>query len=241
MEQESLELLVTGAASLGVKISASQVEQFTRYYAALSTWNERVNLTAITAEKEVVIKHFLDSLSCLKGVDFPDGSETLDVGAGAGFPGVPLKIVRPGIRLTSLDSVEKKLAFLRHLGDELGLSEFRVIHGRAEDLGRNPSHREQYSLVVARAVANLAVLGEYCLPFCRVGGVMLAMKGPTAAEEVAEAGRALEVLGGAVREIVALELPGGGGARRLVIIDKVRPCSPEYPRRAGVPEKRPIK
>lgn len=241
MNEEALNLLLSGARSLGVELSEGEMEQFGKYYASLSTWNTRINLTAITEEKDVVVKHFLDSLTCLKATDFPDGCRTLDVGAGAGFPGIPVKIVRPGIELTAMDSVEKKLGFLRHVAEELGLRELRTIHGRAEDLGRVGDHRERYSRVVARAVASLAVLTEYCLPFCRVGGVLVAMKGPSAAEEVAAAGRAIETLGGRVRGIVELDLPGDGGARRLVVIDKERPCPPDYPRRAGVPEKRPLK
>jgi 16S rRNA (guanine527-N7)-methyltransferase len=241
MNEEARELLLSGARALGVEISGVQMGQFGRYWASLSTWNARINLTAITDEKEVVVKHFLDSMTCLKATDFPNGCRTLDVGSGAGFPGIPLKIVRAGMDLTAMDSVEKKLGFLAHLAGELNLKDFRTIHGRAEDLGRLGVHREQYSRVLARAVANLAVLAEYCLPFCRVDGVVVAMKGPSAEDEVAAAGTAIKILGGRVGEIVEVDLPGDGGARRLIVIEKVRPCPPEYPRRAGVPEKRPLK
>ncbi|MEA3407559.1 MAG: 16S rRNA (guanine(527)-N(7))-methyltransferase RsmG, partial [Chloroflexota bacterium] len=209
----AMELLREGAKDLGLTLSPRHIEMFERYYHELKKWNRRFNLTAITGYEEVQIKHFLDSLSCF--VAFP--GETLgplpnriplqidrrrvwclDVGSGAGFPGLPLKILAPDIRMTLIDSTRKKVGFLRHMIDILELQDVEAIHARAEELGHMPRHREQYDIVMARAVAHLPILCEYCLPLCRVGGRMIALKGQEAHKEAEESQKALDILGGAL-------------------------------------------
>lgn len=223
------------------------VELLDAYLAAVRQWNERVNLTAITGEREMVVKHVLDSATVLGAVELRPGQRLLDVGSGAGFPGVVLKILCPEVAVDLLESLGKRCRFLEHVraklvalglrGAEDGL---RVLQGRAEDWGRRPGHREGYDVVVARAVATMRVLAEYCLPFVRVGGLFVAMKGPGVEEELGAAGRALGVLGGEVDRVVEVELPEGAGRRNLVVVRKVAPVPEAYPRKAGVPERRPL-
>jgi 16S rRNA (guanine527-N7)-methyltransferase len=250
-----MELLRAGAASLGLTLGASHVSAFETYYRELAAWNQRLNLTAITGYEEVQRRHFLDSLSCLLALPatpaaqgLPDvvplqlGSGSLrlaDVGSGAGFPGIPLKIMLPDARVTLIEATAKKTVFLRHVIRLLGLGGIEVLTARAEDVGRMPEHREQYDLVVARAVAPLCVLAEYCLPLCRVRGRVVAQKGSEGAEEAEGAVSAVELLGGTlagVKPVELEELPG----RTLVVIDKVARTPAEYPRRAGMPSKRPL-
>jgi 16S rRNA (guanine527-N7)-methyltransferase len=251
-----MELLREGAKSLGLTLSAGHLAQFERYYQELSAWNQRFNLTAITGYPEVQLKHFLDSLSCLLAL--PHAAETdgipstvplqwgerslwcLDVGSGAGFPGLPLKIMLPEAEMTLIEATGKKVAFLRHIVGVLGLKQVQVIHGRAEDVAHLPEHRERYDVVVARAVAQMPALAEYCLPFCRPGGRLVAQKGDEAPAEAEAARGALETLGGWLVEVKPLELPGLEAARYLVVVDKVAKTPELYPRRAGIPAKRPL-
>jgi 16S rRNA (guanine527-N7)-methyltransferase len=247
--------LEDGARHLGLRLSAEHLARFQRYYEELVEWNQRFNLTTVTGYEEVQRRHFLDSLTCLLALPGwshdvtgsqlpficrPQPWLCLDVGAGAGFPGLPLKIVCPELRLTLLEATRKKVEFLLHVVEDLGLEGVEVIWDRAEALGQNPRYRERYDVVVARAVAEMAVLGEFCLPFCRIGGRFVAQKGPEASRETEAGAAALERLGGVVRELREMALPGQREQRVLVVIDKVGPTPAAYPRRPGIPAKRPL-
>lgn len=240
-----MERLIEGSEALGLYLTAKQQAAFQRYYKELVIWNEKFNLTAITDYEQVQIRHFLDSLSCLQAeetrqaLNRPDG-RVIDVGSGAGFPGIPLKIVCPNLSLTLLEATGKKVSFLEHMVEVLELRRVQTCKGRAEDLGHNVEHRELYDLALGRAVADLPVLVEYALPFCRVGGWVVAQKGEAGAAEAWTAGAAIDILGGELRRVVPLELAGLPEDRSLVIIQKVGPTPAAYPRRAGIPRKRPL-
>lgn len=240
---ERCAVLSKEARRLGLKLGDSQLELFWRYYQELRAWNERLNLTTIVEWEDVQIQHFLDSLSA--ALVLPDAAQSspyamVDVGSGGGFPGVPLKILLSHARLTLVESVAKKAAFLRHLVQVLGLEGVEVLAMRAEEAGRDPLHREAYDLALARAVAPLPVLVEYTLPMLHLGGRLIAHKGREAAEEVAAARAACAILGGEVREVRPVILPGMQGPRHLVVVEKVRPTPERYPRRPGMPHKRPL-
>ena len=228
------------AASMGIPLRPGQITQFETYYQHLCRWNERVNLTRITERPDVFSKHFLDSLSCL--IALPKlPRRVVDVGAGAGFPGLALKIAQPHIHLTLIESTGKKVKFLQFMAAELALENVTVLHKRAEEVGRLPAHRGRYELALARAVASLPVLAEYMLPLLQKGGWMLAQKGRNPADEVAAAANALGILGGVHRRTLAAGVPGLEAERHLVLIEKVKETPPQYPRRAGTPAKRPIR
>jgi len=235
-----MEHLVNGAKALGFSLSPAQIQAFQRYADELMAWNKRLNLTAITAPEDIQIKHFLDSLTCLLAI--PPASSPrriIDIGTGAGFPGLPLKIYDPTIRLTLLESIHKKTAFLQHLVTVLNLNEVEVIAGRAEALAHDPRHREAYDVAVARAVAELPVLAEYCLPFCRVGGLFIAQKKAGIEEEIKSAEGAITTLGGVLQGVIPVTLPGVD-PRQIIVVKKVQPTPPHYPRRVGVPARRPL-
>ena len=228
------------AAGLGAPLSAAQLAQFAAYEALLLDWNERISLTAIREPRPVRVRHFLDALSCVAATGPLDGRALIDVGSGAGFPGLPLKILFPGLRLTLVDSVAKKARFLETVAAELGLSEVTVIADRAETLGQAAAHREAYDWAAARAVAELRVLVELLLPLCRVGGAALAQKGDSAAAELAAAGPAIAALGGGAARLLPVRLPETEAVHTLVVIPKTGPTDARYPRRVGVPAKRPL-
>jgi 16S rRNA (guanine527-N7)-methyltransferase len=237
-------LLSESARQLGLTLNEEHLKAFEIYYRELVAWNEKFNLTAITDYKQVQIKHFLDSLTCLLAVRSPRSEvrgRAIDIGAGAGFPGLPLKIVCPGLRLTLLEATGKKVGFLEHIVSRLKLEGVEVVKGRAEEVGRDAAHRERYDLALARAVAELPVLVEYALPFCRVGGLFVAQKGAEGDPEARAAEEAIAALGGVLRRIVHLELPYLAESRSLVVIEKIAPTPKKYPRRPGIPSKRPIK
>ena len=225
---------------LGLQLTASQIRAFGIYARELEEWNRRVNLTAITDPADIEMKHFLDSLSCLLAHRPGSGSRVVDVGTGAGFPGIPLKIVYPGIRLTLVEATEKKADFLRHIAVALRLEGVTVLGERAEALGQNPHHREQYDWALARAVAEMRTLAEYLLPLCRIGGRCLAQKGESAPQEVTGAQHAIHLLGGRIVQIMPVELPTVAETRYLVNLEKVAATPPKYPRRPGIPSKRPL-
>jgi 16S rRNA (guanine527-N7)-methyltransferase len=240
-----MQRLVDGARTLGLNLTAEQQAAFQLYYEELIAWNGKFNLTAITDYEQVQIRHFLDSLSCLlaqeaKAAISRPGARTIDVGSGAGFPGIPLKLVCPSSRLTLLEATGKKVTFLEHLIGQLGLRAVTAVKVRAEELAHDPLHREQYDLALSRAVAELPVVAEYTLPFCKVGGWAVAQKGEAGAGEAWSAEKAIALLGGELRRVVPVELPGLAENRSLVVIEKVHPTPVAYPRRPGVPSKRPL-
>ena len=235
---------------LNIELTAIQLEAFQIYYTEMLAWNERTNLTGITDYQEVQVKHFLDALTLasptLRGEAVStvfDISEValIDIGAGAGFPGLPLKLLYPKMRLTLVDSVGKKTAFLSHLVGKLRLEGVTVLTGRAEDLGQQQAHRERYNMATGRAVANLAVLAEYCLPLCKVGGLFVAPKKGQLDKEITLAQPAIKLLGGELRQTPTFEFePETHDQRQLLVVDKIAPTPSAYPRRAGLPAKRPI-
>ncbi len=230
--------VISMAKQIGVKITPAQAEQFQAYLELLLEWNEKINLTAITDPQEVVEKHFVDSLTLLAHCKLKPGAKVIDVGTGAGFPGIPLKILRPDLQLTLLDSLNKRLTFLGEVCCALGIQAERV-HKRAEEAGLDHKMRESYDVAVARAVAPLNVLCEYCLPLVKMKGYFLAMKGPGAKEELAEAENALELLGGTDVETISLSLPTAG-ERNIVAVQKKKFTPKGYPRHGGTIAKHPL-
>ncbi|MER3451517.1 MAG: 16S rRNA (guanine(527)-N(7))-methyltransferase RsmG [Thermus sp.] len=238
LSPEGKALLLEGGRALGLDL-APYLEAFSRYYALLREANQRLNLTALEGEREVVVKHFLDALTLVPTGLFDQKEAVLDLGTGAGFPGLPLKILRPRLRMTLLEATRKKLDFTQEVVRALGLEGVRFLWGRAEELAHTPE-REAYDRVVARAVAPMPVLLELALPFLRVGGVFVAQKGPRVEEELRTSRRALELLGGRLLEVQTLRLPLSEEERRLVLVEKAAPTPLAYPRRPGVPERKPL-
>ena len=237
-----MEALIAGAARLGLCLSEAQVTQFRRYYRELAAWNAHVNLTSIIGCEEVQAKHFLDSLSVLQAVptEALAGGALADVGSGAGFPGLPLKIANPGLRVSLVESIGKKAAFLRHAACSLGVDGVDVLAERAETLAHQPGLREAFDVVTARAVAEMDALAELTLPLCRVGGRVIAQKKRDVQDELRRAERAIDVLGGQIEEVVPVDVDEIGEPRSLVVLAKVSPTPPAYPRRPGMPAKRPL-
>jgi 16S rRNA (guanine527-N7)-methyltransferase len=233
-----MDLLAIIAAAWGMPLSPAQLAQFDIYATELRRWNERVNLTAIADTPSIVTRHFLDSLRCATSWGIAP-QNLVDIGAGAGFPGLPLKILRPELQLTLVESIAKKATFLRHIVDTLGLTNVEIIVARAEATGRDPAQRERYDVAVARAVAELRVLAEYCLPLCRIGGLFLAPKGARIEDELQAALPAITQLGGRLIAIELVEVPELE-PRTLVVIEKINPTPLQYPRAPGVPAKRPL-
>lgn len=221
----------------------SQINQFYQYYELLDEWNKVMNLTAITDQKEVITKHFVDSLALVKAAGEISTKEykIIDIGTGAGFPGIPLKIAFPQLKITLMDSLNKRIKFLNEVIEQLGLKEITAVHSRAEDLGRDKDYREKYDLSVSRAVANLSTLSEYCMPFVKPGGFFISYKSGKIEEELSSAKHAIFLLGGKVNRIESFTLDGAEAERTLIKIEKVSEISKKYPRKAGVPGKEPLK
>ncbi len=232
--------LAASAAESGLFLTQAQQDAFSRYNELLLAWNEKINLTTITDPQEVAVKHVIDSLSCYDKAYFPPAAAVIDVGTGAGFPGLPLKIFRPEIRLTLLDSLNKRLNFLSEVVERLGLTGVDIVHARAEDAGRMNDRRDRYHVATSRAVARLNVLAELCLPFVAPGGYFIALKGAQYREEIDEATRAIATLGAQVAEVRPVRLPGIDDSRAVIYIRKVSPTPAAYPRRPGMPEKKPL-
>lgn len=236
----NLTTLEKGCEELGVTLSPVQKEQFIKFYEFLVEKNKVMNLTGITEFEEVLVKHFLDSLACVKAVDMRKVHKVMDVGTGAGFPGIPLKIVYPEIRFCLLDSLNKRVKFLQEAFELLGMDKITAVHGRAEEYARDERHREQYDLCVSRAVSNLATLSEYCIPFVKPGGLFVSYKSGKIQEETQQARKAITIMGGSLKEVQYFMLPDSEIERSLVIIKKEKKTPAKYPRKAGTPLKEPL-
>ena len=227
---------------LNIKLTERQLCQFQKYYELLVEWNSFMNLTAITEYEEVFKKHFIDSLSIVKAYDFTKSEISLiDIGTGAGFPGLPIKIAFPNVKITLLDSLQKRIKFLNEVIEQLELTDIDTVHGRVEDYAKPEKLREKYDICVSRAVANLSTLSEYCLPFVNKGGKFISYKSEKLTEELQQAEKAVSVLGGKVNNQVDYMLPSSDIYRNLLIIDKVKPTPKKFPRKAGLPAKEPSK
>lgn len=234
------EILKKAAEEYGISLSETQLRQFDRYQELLVEWNQKMNLTALTEPKDVAIKHMIDSVSVYDEKWFSEGMSVIDVGTGAGFPGLPLKILCPSLKVTLLDSLNKRVKFLETVVSELGLSDIVCVHARAEEAARQKQYREKFDAVVSRAVARLPILAEYDLPFVRVGGFFAAMKGAKYEEEAEEAKKAVKLLGGGAPVLREIKLPGLEDKRGIIYIRKEKKTPSVYPRKAGTPEKNPI-
>jgi 16S rRNA (guanine527-N7)-methyltransferase len=229
-----------GIAELGIELNDFQYGQFMMYYELLVEWNSFMNLTAITDFEEVCLKHFVDSLSLCRAIDCDKEYTVIDVGTGAGFPGIPLKIAFPNLKITLLDSLGKRVKFLNEVIDKLGLEDIDAVHGRAEDFAKPEMFREKYDLCVSRAVANLSTLSEYCLPYVKVGGYFISYKSEKISDEIKTAGKAIEILGGQADGQCEFTLPQSDIYRNLFRIKKVKATPKKYPRKAGLPSKEPL-
>ncbi|ONI39395.1 16S rRNA methyltransferase G [Candidatus Epulonipiscium fishelsonii] len=233
-------MLKTGAQQIGINLSENQINQFMLYKDILVEWNKKINLTTIVDDDEIIKKHFLDCITIAKSVDLSKVNTLIDVGTGAGFPGIVIKIICPNIKVTLVDSLNKRIKFLNVVIQELGLENIECIHSRAEDLGKNPSYREKFDLCASRAVAQLAVLSEYTLPFVKVGGTLVALKGPSIEEELPTGKKAINILGGKLDKIIDITVPFTQLNHKIVTIKKVRHTDKIYPRQAGLLKKNPL-
>lgn len=222
-----------------MNISEKKGNQFDKYMQLLLEWNEKINLTAITEQDQIILKHFIDSVSILKYIK--DNDKVIDIGTGAGFPGIPIKIMNETLDITLVDSLNKRINFLNEIIQSLELDKIQAIHARAEELGRNKKHREVYDIAVSRAVANLSTLLEYLMPFVKVGGICICMKGPNIEEEIKNAENAIVELGGSLEKVDNFYLPNSDIERNIIIIKKIKKINDKYPRKAGTPAKEPIK
>ena len=228
------------ADKFNITITDDELAKFDKYFRLLIEWNEKINLTAITEPHEVAVKHMIDSLSCHDEKIFAENAHIIDVGTGAGFPGIPLKIYRPDLNVMLLDSLQKRIKFLNEVIITLGLKDITCVHARAEEAARQKQHREKYDVAVSRAVARLSVLAEYTLPYVKVGGCLIALKGAKFAEEVDEAQHAVTMLGGEIEDVRPVHLPTLDDKRAIIIVRKTKPTPKTYPRKAGTPERKPL-
>ena len=237
--EEFKKIMIFYGEKIDIKFTEEQLNQFYEYMNLLLEWNEKINLTAITDPNEVILKHFIDSLTINKYIK--ENNTLADVGTGAGFPGIPLKILRPDLKITLVDSLNKRINFLNEVINKLNLVNIETVHSRIEDFGKDKKYRESFDFVTARAVANLAVLSEYLLPIAKVGGQCVCMKGSSVEEELSNGKNAIKVLGGKIKIIDEFVLPDSDMSRNVIIIDKIKNTPNKYPRKAGIPVKEPLK
>lgn len=236
----NVDTLLKGLRDLDITLNQEQISKFIKYKSLLIEWNERINITAITDEDEIDIKHFLDSLTPVTTKLFEGNVKVIDIGTGGGFPGIPLKIYNEKLNVTLLDSLNKRIVFLNEVIKSLEFNDIEAVHGRAEELGRKVEFREQYDISISRAVATLNTLSEYCIPFVKVGGYFISMKGPDVEEELKDAKRGIEILGGKVVEVKSLRLPQSDIIHTLIIVEKIKETPTKYPRAGGKPKKNPL-
>lgn len=236
----NIEVLSKGVKDLNLDLTEDQKSKFSLYKDLLSEWNQKINITAITEDNEVDIKHFLDSLTSMVTGLFDEKKSVIDIGTGGGFPGLPLKIMNEDLNITLLDSLNKRIIFLNEVISQLKLKDIIAIHGRAEELGIRPDYREQYDICISRAVASLSTLSEYCIPFVKVGGYFISMKGPEVDEEIKESKKAINLLGGKIIENRIITIPQSDIVHSLIIIEKIKHTPTRYPRGGGKPRKNPL-
>lgn len=234
-------ILIDGAEELGYKLTEKQVRQFEKYYEMLIEWNKKINLTSIIDEQEVIQKHFLDSIAVKKVIDLSNYDSLIDLGTGAGFPGIPLKIVFPELEITLVDSLNKRINFLLAVIEELSLENINCVHSRAEDLGNNDLYREKFDICISRAVADLSILSEYCIPFVKDKGYFISYKSNKSQDEINSSLNAINILGGNIEQTINVNIPYLNLERTFVLIDKVKSTPSKYPRKAGKPKKSPLK
>lgn len=238
---EFYDLMAKAAEDVGIELTTEQYDQFITYMRLLQEWNEKINLTAILEDEEIIKKHFIDSIKAFKRDEFKQNVNVIDVGTGAGFPGIPIAIMNPNINVTLLDSLNKRIKFLDIVINKLGLKNIKTIHSRAEDGARNKNLREKFDIATSRAVANMSVLSEYCLPYVKVGGKFIALKGPAVEQEIEESNVAIKTLGGELEQICEVKIEDTDLRHNLVVVKKIKECAKTYPRKAGTISKNPIK
>ena len=238
---EFFELMKRGADEASIELSEKQYEQFIKYMRLVQEWNEKINLTAITEDNDFIKKHFIDCIKAFKSDAIVNAKTIIDVGTGAGFPGVPIAILHPNAKITLLDSLNKRINFLNIVVNELGLTNVTTIHSRAEDGARNPELREKFDIATSRAVANMAVLSEFCMPYVKKGGYFVALKGPAVDEEMQNGKNAISILGGELENIIEVSIEDTDLKHNIVEIKKVKNCPKTYPRKAGTVNKKPLK
>ncbi|MFL0250105.1 16S rRNA (guanine(527)-N(7))-methyltransferase RsmG [Clostridium neuense] len=227
--------------NIGLQINEEKYSKFVKYKDLMKEWNEKVNLTAITDDREIIIKHFVDSIKAFEFKELNNSVKIIDVGTGAGLPGIPIKIINDSAEVLLLDSLQKRINFLNEVITQLNLNGIKTIHGRAEDLGADLNYREKFDIAISRAVANMAVLTEFCLPFVKKNGYFIALKGPAVQEELSEAKKAISLLGGKIEDVIQVNFKDSDLKHNLVIVKKIKPTPKQYPRKAGTVSKKPIK
>lgn len=243
MLREDENILIDGGQKMGINLHKEQVKKFSQYLELLIQWNQKINLTSLKTPQEVIIKHFLDSISCMKVINKyidKEGINVIDVGAGAGFPGLPIKIIYPSIKLSLLEARKKKTMFLEKATAEMNFQQVKILNGRAETFGKGKDHREKYDIAISRAVARLNVLSEYCLPLVKVGGLFIAQKGRSYKEEIDKGLKAVQSLGGELIGVESVRIPFINQERDLLVIKKIKHTPSKYPRKEGFPQKRPL-
>lgn len=236
--EEFFELMINYGKEINIKFTEEQLKKFYQYMNMLIEWNEKINLTAIIEPKEIILKHFIDSLTIIKYID--TDSKIIDIGTGAGFPGIPIKIMRENVELTLLDSLNKRIVFLNAVIEKLHLEKIKAVHSRIEEYGKNKQYREKYDISTSRAVANLTTLSEYMLPMVKIGGISICMKGSEVEEEISNSKNAIQILGAKIKTVEKFMLPNSENKRNVIILEKIKTTPSKYPRKPGIPSKIPL-